>query len=138
VVLQEYLEHHNAHRPHRSLYQQPPAGRTPPPSGATVRHCDEIASVVSYTSICRSHDVTEFSAPTGPRRPASAGRARCGRYSPTGWTPASPRTWRGSSTNALGTAASRSSSPAGYTAATGWSRKSRTTRSRTETWVARM
>jgi putative transposase len=37
VVLQEYLEHYNAHRPHRSLYQQPPAGRTPPPSGATVR-----------------------------------------------------------------------------------------------------
>jgi hypothetical protein len=26
---------------------------------------DKIASVVSYTSICRSHDVTEFSAPTG-------------------------------------------------------------------------
>jgi hypothetical protein len=25
---------------------------------------DEIASMVSYTSICRSHDVTEFSAPT--------------------------------------------------------------------------
>ena len=37
VVLQEYLEHYNNHRPHRSLQQQPPAGRTPPPSGATVR-----------------------------------------------------------------------------------------------------
>jgi putative transposase len=37
VVLQEYLEHYNSHRPHRSRHQQPPAGRTPPPSRATVR-----------------------------------------------------------------------------------------------------
>ena len=37
VVLHEYLEHYNTHRPHRSLGQLPPAGRTPPPSGATAR-----------------------------------------------------------------------------------------------------
>src|SRR5919112_210779 len=37
VVLQEYLEHYNLHRPHRSLDQRPPAGRTPPRRGATVR-----------------------------------------------------------------------------------------------------
>ena len=37
VVLQEYLEHYNTHRPHRSLDQRPPASRTPPPRGATVR-----------------------------------------------------------------------------------------------------
>src|SRR6188508_1705187 len=33
VVLHEYVEHYNAHRPHRSLHQRPPAGHTPPRSG---------------------------------------------------------------------------------------------------------
>ena len=37
LVLQEFAEHYNTHRPHRSLSQQPPAGRTPPPSKPTVR-----------------------------------------------------------------------------------------------------
>jgi hypothetical protein len=32
-----HIAHYNTHRPHRTLDQQPPAGRTPPPSGATVR-----------------------------------------------------------------------------------------------------
>ena len=37
VVLRGYVQHFNAHRPHRSLDQRPPAGDTPPRSGATVR-----------------------------------------------------------------------------------------------------
>jgi putative transposase len=37
VVLREFVEHYNAHRPHRSLQQQPPASPTPPHSCAAVR-----------------------------------------------------------------------------------------------------
>jgi putative transposase len=38
LVLSEYADHYNSHRPHRALHQSPPAGREHPPSlGANVR-----------------------------------------------------------------------------------------------------
>jgi putative transposase len=38
LVLSEYIDHYNMHRPHRALQQNPPAGRRQPPAlGANVR-----------------------------------------------------------------------------------------------------
>ena len=37
AVLREFVEHYDAHRPHRSLHQRPPAGNTPLRSSATAR-----------------------------------------------------------------------------------------------------
>ena len=65
IVLREYVQHFNAHRPHRALDQRPPAGDAPPPPARPSGRYDETGSAASSTSTCRSHDVTGFSAPTG-------------------------------------------------------------------------
>jgi putative transposase len=35
LVLSEYVDHYNAHRPHRALQQDPPTGRAHPPADVT-------------------------------------------------------------------------------------------------------
>ncbi len=35
LVLAEYVDHYNTHRPHRALQQNPPAGRAHPPAEVT-------------------------------------------------------------------------------------------------------
>ena len=64
VAGHEFVEHYNAHRPHRSLRQRPPAGRTPPPSCATDRPLrrDRLGGLIhEYVQVAC---VTGFSAPT--------------------------------------------------------------------------
>jgi transposase InsO family protein len=48
LVLQEYVEHYNTHRPHRSLDQHPPAVHAPRPSGAAIgpRRRDRLGGLV--------------------------------------------------------------------------------------------
>ena len=49
LVLSEYIDHYNSHRPHRALQQSPPAGRPHPPAlRANVRvfHRDRLGGLI--------------------------------------------------------------------------------------------
>jgi putative transposase len=61
VVLREYLQHYNFHRPHRSLHQHPPAGGTPPHSGTAscVLRRDRLSGLLHEYAL--SHDVHRVS-----------------------------------------------------------------------------
>ena len=80
VVLREYTQHYNAHRPHRSLRSaaRPRAALHHAPARPSGRY-DETGSAASSTSTCRSHDVTGFSAPTrtSNRQPTSPNYGTC-------------------------------------------------------------
>jgi transposase InsO family protein len=60
AVLREPAQHYSAHRPHRSLHQHPPAGATPPLSGAATRPLRRNRLGALIHEYCRSHDVTGF------------------------------------------------------------------------------
>jgi putative transposase len=44
LVLSEYVDHYNSHRPHRALQQEPPAGAINPPWARTSGSCAGIGS----------------------------------------------------------------------------------------------
>jgi putative transposase len=68
VVLREYMQHFNTHRPHRALHQQPPAVALCHARRPLSRRYGETGSAASFTSTCRSHETTGFSAPTRSAR----------------------------------------------------------------------
>ncbi|MGX4695476.1 integrase core domain-containing protein [Streptomyces sp. JNUCC 63] len=71
LVVGEYADHHNEHRPHRSLGQRcPTASARPnhPPSMPRRASSDVTASAASSTSTRRSHRVTKV---VGTHRPGS-------------------------------------------------------------------
>ena len=55
LVLREYVEHYNAHRPHRTLHQRPPAGRERPltmSQNARVLRRDRLGGLIhEYTQV---------------------------------------------------------------------------------------
>ncbi|WP_307873793.1 MULTISPECIES: integrase core domain-containing protein [unclassified Frankia] len=55
AALTDYVDHYNAHRPHRSLDQQPPdaPGPLPEPAAAVIRR-DRLGA--SSTNTCRQPD----------------------------------------------------------------------------------
>ena len=49
LVLSEYVDHYNGHRPHRALQQNPPAGRAHPPgevTGIRIRRRDRFGGLI--------------------------------------------------------------------------------------------
>jgi putative transposase len=66
LVLSEYVDHYNGHRPPRALQQNPPAGRPnplAPSANIRVLRRDRLGGLIhEYAQV---HEVTQFPAPTG-------------------------------------------------------------------------
>jgi hypothetical protein len=65
LVLGEYADHYNSHRPHRALRQIPPDGRAHLPgdvTGMRVQRRDRLGGLIMNTR--RPLEVTQFPAPT--------------------------------------------------------------------------
>jgi putative transposase len=67
AVLREFTQHYNAHRPHRSLHQRPPAGATPRSSEQPPGRCDETGSHAVTGGTHRWSRVSQFLAPSPVR-----------------------------------------------------------------------
>jgi Integrase core domain len=73
-VAAKYESHFNGHRPHRALDQASPLRALPDPIEADVKVIRREGSAASSTNTPRSHEATEFRAPTG----MASGQARAG------------------------------------------------------------
>jgi len=70
LVLGEYADHYNTHRPHRTQHRtRPPDAKVRPPQAQISGFCGETGSAASSTNTPRSHEVTQYSALTGGATP---------------------------------------------------------------------
>jgi putative transposase len=80
LVLGEYADHYNSHRPHRALHQAPPVGRPHPPAlGANVRvlRRDRLGGLIhEYSQVALGDRV--FGTDTANIRPSSKHEASTG------------------------------------------------------------
>ena len=81
ALLREYLQHYDAHRPHRALHHARPRATLRHTPGRSSGRYDVTGSAASSMSMCRSHEVTRFSAPTGPTAPSERGKPSSSRPS---------------------------------------------------------
>ena len=68
LVLSEYIDHYNVHRPHRALQQSPPAGRPHPPAGRKRPGSTTGLPRRPDPRVCPGRIGTGYSAPTGTPR----------------------------------------------------------------------
>jgi len=62
LILDEYIDHYNTHRPHRALHQSPPAGRPHPLGGMTsmrIRRRDRLGGLIhEYAQVAKGDTIS--------------------------------------------------------------------------------